>query len=134
MTVASTVFPLRKTYIQTPIRMAMGMVLAMVKVPHELSARAFTTTNPSPAMAMMMMTKVAMVAVTTLPVLRICERTISTSDLPSLRTEAVRMTMSCTAPAITAPTSIHRKPGKKPNWQASTGPTSGPAPAMAAKW
>lgn len=41
---------------------------------------------------------------------------------------------SCTAPASTAPSKIHTRPGAKPNWAASVGPTRGPAPAMAAKW
>jgi hypothetical protein len=42
--------------------------------------------------------------------------------------------MSCTAPARITPTMIQTVPGKNPIWAASTGPTSGPAPAMAAKW
>ena len=42
--------------------------------------------------------------------------------------------MSCTAPARTLPMSSHRNPGAQPNCAARTGPTSGPAPAMAAKW
>ncbi len=29
---------------------------------------------------------------------------------------------------------IQRKPGRKPNCAASTGPISGPAPVIAAKW
>ena len=56
------------------------------------------------------------------------------SDRPSVRTDATRMTKSCTAPPRHAPMSSHRKPGRKPNCAASTGPMSGPAPAMAAKW
>ena len=44
------------------------------------------------------------------------------------------MTLSCTAPPSVAPTSIQSMPGRKPNCAASTGPTSGPGPAMAAKW
>ena len=38
------------------------------------------------------------------------------------------------APAMTDPTSIQIKPGIKPNRAARTGPTRGPAPAIAAKW
>ena len=42
--------------------------------------------------------------------------------------------MSCTHPPSTAPTMIHSVPGRYPNCAASVGPTSGPGPAMAAKW
>ena len=42
--------------------------------------------------------------------------------------------MSWTAPAKMTPTMIQMVPGRKPIWAASTGPTSGPAPAIAAKW
>ena len=41
--------------------------------------------------------------------------------------------MSWTAPANTEPIKIHRVPGKYPNCAAITGPTKGPAPAIAAK-
>ena len=61
-------------------------------------------------------------------------RTIRPSDLPPRRTEQNMITLSCTAPPSVAPTSIHSMPGKKPNCAAKTGPTSGPGPAMAAKW
>jgi hypothetical protein len=54
--------------------------------------------------------------------------------LPSRRTENNRMTKSCTQPPSTAPAMIQSVPGRYPNWAASTGPTSGPGPAMAAKW
>ena len=40
---------------------------------------------------------------------------ISARDLPSCLTEAARMTRSWAAPAKTAPRTIQRKPGKKPN-------------------
>ena len=43
------------------------------------------------------------------------------------------MTKSCTAPPRTTPTTIQIAPGRKPNWAASVGPTSGPGPAIAAK-
>ena len=58
---------------------------------------------------------------------------ISGSDRPLRRIEATRMMKSCTAPANTAPITSQRKPGRKPNCAASTGPSRGPAPAMAAK-
>src|SRR5439155_1545503 len=59
---------------------------------------------------------------------------ICPSDLPSRRSEQKRMTKSCTAPPTTTPITSHSVPGRKPNCAASTGPTSGPAPAIAAKW
>ena len=59
---------------------------------------------------------------------------ISPSDLPSRRTDTKRTMKSCTAPAVTTPARIHSVPGRNPICAASTGPTSGPAPAIAAKW
>ena len=56
------------------------------------------------------------------------------SDLPLRRSEQNRIVKSCTAPASTTPITSHRVPGRNPNCAASTGPTSGPAPAIAAKW
>ena len=41
---------------------------------------------------------------------------------------------SWTAPARQTPATSQMSPGAKPNWAASTGPISGPAPVMAAKW
>jgi hypothetical protein len=64
----------------------------------------------------------------------ISSRAICPRLLPSRRMEKKRMTMSCTAPAKMTPTMIHKVPGRKPIWAARTGPTSGPAPAIAAKW
>ncbi len=61
-------------------------------------------------------------------------RAISASDLPSRRTLAASTSMSCTAPARHTPITSHTKPGMNPYWMASTGPMSGPAPEMAAKW
>ncbi len=63
----------------------------------------------------------------------ISARTMSPSERPSRRVERNRTVMSWTAPANTAPASIQSVPGKYPIWAASTGPTRGPAPAMAAK-
>ncbi len=42
--------------------------------------------------------------------------------------------MSCTAPARQTPTTSQIRPGRYPNWIARTGPMSGPAPEIAAKW
>ena len=66
-------------------------------------------------------------------ILLISSRTISAIDLPSYRIEANKMTISWTAPASTEPIKIHKVPGKYPNCAAMTGPTKGPAPAIAAK-
>jgi hypothetical protein len=56
------------------------------------------------------------------------------SDLPSRRIDAMRIVKSCTAPPSTTPRISQRVPGRKPNWAASVGPISGPAPEIAAKW
>ena len=53
--------------------------------------------------------------------------------MPSRRVEKARMTMSWTPPISTAPRTIQRKPGRKPNWAARVGPMSGPGPAIQAK-
>jgi hypothetical protein len=63
----------------------------------------------------------------------ISSRAICPNDLPSRRKEKNRIVISCTAPARTTPTIIQIVPGKNPICAASTGPTSGPAPAIAAK-
>ena len=59
--------------------------------------------------------------------------TIWPSVFPPRRIEANRTIMSCTPPPRVAPIKIQRVPGKKPNCAASTGPTNGPGPAIAAK-
>ena len=46
---------------------------------------------------------------------------------------ASNTTASCTPPPSVAPIKIHKVPGKYPNCAASTGPTKGPGPAIAAK-
>ena len=116
-----------------PITMAIGMVAAMVNKPHGLSASALTTTSASTASRMIMMA--TMLTSATAPANGpISSRTIWPSDLPRRRVEQNRITESCTAPPSVAPISIHNMPGRYPNWAASTGPTSGPGPAMAAKW
>ena len=90
---------------------AIGIVQAMVNVPHGLSASAFTTSSPSPASATVMMNRTAMEAETpaTGPTSFLA---ISASEQPSRRTEATSTTKSCTAPAKTAPIRIQSAPGR----------------------
>ena len=64
----------------------------------------------------------------------ISSRTIWPRLLPLRRIEKNSTIMSWTAPAKITPTMIQAVPGRYPICAASTGPTSGPAPAMAAKW
>ena len=111
---------------------AIGIVAAMVNVPHGLPDSAFTTTSATTASRMIMISSTVNSA-TKPPSFPISSRAICPSDLPSRRMEANRMTKSCTAPPKTPPIMIQRVPGKYPNCAASTGPTSGPGPAMAAK-
>ena len=60
--VASRVRPGRHTFIQKPIRSAIGMVQAMVNMPHGLSRSALTTTSASTASRMTMMARMASIA------------------------------------------------------------------------
>jgi hypothetical protein len=89
----------------------MGMVAAMVKVPHGLPLRALTTTRATTASRMIMMSSTVMSAANP-PTLPISSRAICPRDLPSRRIEANRITKSCTAPPSTAPMMIHRVPGR----------------------
>ena len=120
-------------FIPRPIAIASGTVAAIVKSPHELSASAFTTTSASTAR---MMTRMASVLTSATNPAKgpTSSRTIRAKDFPLRRTEQNRTRLSWTAPPSVAPTRSHNMPGKKPNCAASTGPTSGPGPALAAKW
>ena len=109
------------------------MERAIVVKPHGLSASACTTTSASTASSRAMISRTETSATQPAKGL-ISSLAICPSDLPLRRIEAKRITKSCTAPASTTPTMIQRVPGRKPNCAASTGPTSGPAPAIAAKW
>ena len=71
----------------------MGIVAAIVNVPHALSESEFTTTNPSPAIATMRMIKMATDAVVPLSRL-ISTFAISARDFASCRIDATRMTKS----------------------------------------
>ena len=109
------------------------MVTTIVNMPQELSLKAITTTLATPASVTITMNSVATVvtAPETGPSSR---RAILGKESPSPRTEASKITKSCTPPARHAPMTIQEKPGRKPHWAANTGPTSGPGPAIAAKW
>ena len=90
---------------------AMGMVAAIVKVPHGLPFSAFTTTSATTASRMIMIINTVSSA-TNPPVLPISSRAIWPSDFPLRRMDANRITKSCTAPPSTAPMMIHRVPGR----------------------
>ena len=90
---------------------AIGIVSAIVTMPHGDSARALTTTRPSTAIRMIMMPRIA--TSETLPAMGpISSRAIWPSDLPSRRTLAARITKSCTAPPTTTPIRIQSAPGR----------------------
>jgi hypothetical protein len=90
---------------------AMGIVIAMEKVPQGESARAFTTTRARTASRMIMIEKTASSAATP-PTGPISSRAIWPSERPSRRMEKKRIVMSCTHPATTAPTMIQIVPGR----------------------
>ncbi len=117
----------------TPMNRAMGTVQPMVNTPQGLDERALTTTTPRPARVTSRMSSTAPMA-TTPANGEISVRAISARDLPWCRMEATSTMKSWTQPARTAPNTIQKNPGANPNWAARVGPTSGPAPAMAAKW
>ena len=93
------------------MKMAMGMVAAMVNVPQGLPLSALTTTSATTASRMIMMSSTVTRAMKP-PTLPISSRAIWPSDLPSRRMEANRITKSCTAPPSTAPMMIHSVPGR----------------------
>ena len=129
---ASPILPGRTRYIHSPTRSAIGIVMAIVNVPHELPRSAFTTAIPSPASATTTMMRIA--TDPTVPASGLISfRAISASDRPFRLTDAARMTKSWTAPPRQTPIRSQRKPGRKPNCAARTGPISGPAPEIAAK-
>ncbi|MNS39545.1 hypothetical protein D3C72_718320 [compost metagenome] len=111
MVVASMTLPGRKTRMYQPIRSAIGIVMAMVKVPQGLEASALTTTRARTASRIVMIMSTAMSAVkpATGPISSLA---IWPRVLPSRRIEPTRITMSCTAPATTTPTRIQSMPGR----------------------
>ena len=114
------------------MRSAIGIVIPIVNAPQALSARALTTTKPSPASAATTMKRIA-AAVAKPDAGPSSSRAISARDFHPERTEAAKITKSWTAPPKTAPGTSHKSPGSHPYWAASTGPIKGPAPAIAAK-
>ena len=109
------------------------MVMPMEKTPHGEPASALTMTRASTASRMIMIMKTAIRAATP-PTGPISSRAIWPSERPLRRVEKKRVTMSWTAPAKITPATIQMVPGRYPICAARIGPTSGPAPAMAAKW
>jgi hypothetical protein len=91
--VASIVLPGRHTFIQNPIRNAIGIVAAMVKTPQGLPLSAFTTISARTARRMIMMESTAIIAA--MPVTGpISSFAIWPSDFPSRRMEPNRITKS----------------------------------------
>ena len=111
---------------------AIGIVIAIVNTPQGLFASACTTTSASTASKMVMIASTLMSASAPTPG-PISSFTIWPNVFPPRLTDAKSVIMSCTAPPSVAPIKIHNVPGKNPNCAASTGPTSGPGPAIAAK-
>ena len=108
------------------------MVQNTANVPQGLPTSALTTTSASTASTMTQIRRMPMPAI--VPAAGpISARTISPRERPSRRVERKSTVMSWMQPANTAPARIHNVPGRYPICAASTGPTSGPAPAMAAK-
>ena len=130
---ASPTFPGRHRFIHHPISSAIGIVQAIVNRPHGDPRKALTTISARTASKMIMIARTAIIAVTPVTLLT-SSLAIWPSDLPSRRSEQNRIVKSWTAPPSTTPMTSHSVPGRKPNCAASTGPTSGPAPAIAAKW
>ena len=114
ITVASATLPGRMLFIQQPMRIAIGIVAAMVKRPHGLSRSALTTTSASTASRMIMIAKMAIIAA--MPATGFTSSfAICPSDFPSRRIEAQRIRKSCTAPPSTTPAISQMVPGRKPN-------------------
>jgi hypothetical protein len=93
------------------MNIAMGIVAPTVKMPHGLSASAFTTTNASTASKITMIARMAAIAMCPAVVFN-SSFTICPSDFPSRRIEQKSTTKSCTAPPSTQPMRIHSAPGR----------------------
>ena len=95
----------------SPMASAIGIVSPMLNTPHALCLSEFTTTSAIAAIATVMTNTMAIAVAVPVSGLT-CSRAMLASERPWLRTEAVRMTKSCTPPANTEPTSNHRNPGR----------------------
>jgi hypothetical protein len=93
------------------MKIAIGIVMARLNVPHGESASALTTTIARTASRMIMIDSTATSAAIP-PTGPISSRAICPRLLPSRRIEKNRTTMSCTAPAKMTPTMIQIVPGK----------------------
>ena len=111
MAVISSTLPTRRKRTYSPMIIANGMVMAVVTTPHGLSASALSTTRARFATRITRMPRMAIMAMVPAgpPT---SSRTISARDLPSRRTDANRMTKSCTAPPRSAPMSNQSVPGR----------------------
>jgi hypothetical protein len=83
----------------------------MLNTPHALSRSEFTTTSAIAASATVITNTIAIAVAPPVRGLT-CSRAMFASERPPLRTDATRMTKSCTPPASTDPTSSHRNPGR----------------------
>ena len=93
------------------MNIAIGIVALTVKMPHGLSASAFTTTSASTASRITRMHRIATSASAPAAVLT-SSFTIWPSDFPSRRSEQNRITKSCTAPPSATPIMIQSAPGR----------------------
>ena len=107
----SSTLPGRQYRRYRPIMIAIGIVAAIVNVPHGLPLSAFTTTSATTASRITMIIRTVISAVNP-PTFPISSRAICPSDFPSRRTEQNNTTKSCTAPPSTAPMMIHSAPGR----------------------
>ncbi len=91
--------------------MAMGIVAATVAVAHGLCFMALTTVSPSAEISTIRIMKVPIKAA--LPAMGpSSSRAIWPRLRPSRRSEKNRVTMSCTQPPSTAPSTIQSVPGR----------------------
>ena len=93
------------------MKSAIGIVAAIVNVPHGLPFKALTTTSATTASSTIMMSRTVISAVNP-PMFPISSRAIWPRDFPSRRMEQNRITKSCTAPPSTQPMMIQSAPGK----------------------
>ncbi len=109
--VVERIAPGRTRVDHSPMPRAIGMVHRMLNTPQALCLSEFTTTSAMAASATVITNTIAIAVAAPVSGLT-CSRPMLASERPFERTEAVRMTKSCTPPASTEPTSSHRKPGR----------------------